>query len=81
MMEEDAQGQLGGRFVPPRRRRPDPRRQLVAAIILQALEDALEGDACAVTWMDEVAPQLGCLLDLDADRLAGWRTCCLPQEL
>jgi hypothetical protein len=73
-VEEDSQWGLSGRFVPPRRRAPDPLRQLLAAIILQALGDALNGDACAAAWMDEVAPQLGPLLDLDAGLLAGWRT-------
>jgi hypothetical protein len=74
MMEEDRQWQLSGRFVPPRRRVPDPLRQLLAAIILQALGDALDGDACAAAWMDEVAPQLAPWLDLDTALLAAWRT-------
>ncbi len=78
MMEEGLESRLGGRFVPPNQRVPDRLRQLLAAIILQALADALNGDACAAAWMDEVAPQLGCLLDLDADRLAGWRERRLP---
>jgi hypothetical protein len=74
MMKEDPQWRLSGRFVPPRGRAPDPLRQLLAAIILQAFGDALNGDACAAAWMDEVAPELAPLLDLDTTLLAGWRT-------
>ncbi len=69
---------MGGTFVPPALRKPDPLRQLMAAVILQALSDALHGDACAAAWMDEVAPQLGCYLDLAPSTLAGWRTRRLP---
>ncbi len=64
-----------GRFVPLRHRRIDPARRLLAALMLQALLDAWRGDPSAIAWMDEVAPKLALLLDIDPDRLAGWRAC------
>ena len=51
-----------------------PARQLVAAILLQALADAWGGSLEASAWLDEEAPVFGQWLDLDPACLAGWRS-------
>jgi hypothetical protein len=65
---------LQGRMVPPRRPPRDALHRLLAAILLQALSDALGGDPSAIAWMDDCAPQIGEWLGLDRGRLAAWRT-------
>jgi hypothetical protein len=50
-------GRMAGR---PRHEKParSPERELLAAVILQALADALAGDAEAAAWMDFYAPDI-----------------------
>lgn len=56
------------------RARREPEHELLAAIILQALADALDGDPSAVEWMDYYAPDIACLwLGLDSAAIASWR--------
>ncbi len=64
---------LKGRMVGQRTALP-PERQLVAALILQALADALAGDAEAARWMDHFAPEIATVwLGIDPARIAAWR--------
>lgn len=55
-------------------RRAAPERQLLAAILLRALADALRGDEAAADWMDRYAPGIaGLWLDIDPEAVRGWR--------
>ena len=58
----------------PQQPSSSPEHQLLAAIILQALSDALAGDREAAYWMDYYAPDIAYLwLGMEPCLIARWR--------
>lgn len=49
-------------------------RRLLAAIVTQAVRDALTGDPGAIAWLDSTAADVAVILDMREDAFTDWRT-------
>ena len=79
MVDAELSGQPVGARARKLWRECAPERRLLAAVLLQAMSDALDGDADAIAFMDEDARPIAGWLGLPLVLVSRWRYCQRPR--